>query len=74
LRGYPGPCEVQLVICLADGTRVVCPCEKIRVENHPEMRARLEDLVGPGNFRLLPQLRPGNGNGRQEGRSRNRSL
>ena len=73
LRGYPGPCEVQLVICLADGTRVVCPCEKIRVENHPEMRARLEDLVGPGNFRLLPPPRPGNGNGRQEGRSRYRS-
>ena len=63
LRGYPGSCELQLVICLADGSRVPCACDKLRVEVNPEMRSRVDQLLGPGNFRLLTS-RPGGGNGR----------
>ncbi len=58
LRGYPGNAQVQLSICLADGTRVACDCERIRVKIDAEMRRRVEDLLGPGNLRLLPSARP----------------
>ena len=54
LRGYPGSGELQLTVCLADGTRVSCECERLRVKIDPEMRRRVEELVGPGNVRLLP--------------------
>jgi DNA polymerase-3 subunit alpha len=53
LRGYPGSCELQLVICLADGTRVLLKSDKVRVDLNPEMRTRIEGLLGPGNVRLL---------------------
>ncbi len=68
LRGYPGKCELQLMIQLADGSRVACKCEKLRVEINPEMRARVDDLLGPGNARLL--IAPPNGSRRGNGRSR----
>ena len=54
LRGYPGNCELQFVIFLADGTRVPMTCEKMRVEINGEMWSRVEELLGPGNLRLLP--------------------
>ena len=53
LRGYPGSCEVHLVLDLANGWRVPCNCESLRVEINPEMRRRVEDLVGPGNFQTV---------------------
>jgi DNA polymerase III subunit alpha len=53
LRGYPGKCEVQLALTLEDGSRVVCACDKLRVTINPEMRGRLEDLLGAGHVRLL---------------------
>ena len=53
LRGYPGSCRLSLVICLADGTRVKCPCERPRVAITPEMRRRVEELLGAENVRLL---------------------
>jgi DNA polymerase-3 subunit alpha len=53
LRGYPGTCRLHLVICLADGTRVRCPCERPRVAITPEMRRRVEELLGAENVRLL---------------------
>ncbi len=53
LRGYPGNCEVQLLLFLDDGSRVKLRSENLRVELNPEMRSRIDDLLGPGNFRLL---------------------
>lgn len=53
LRGYPGSCPLQLLICLGDGSQVRCNCEKLRVEVNGEMRARVDELLGPGNLRLL---------------------
>jgi DNA polymerase-3 subunit alpha len=65
LRGYPGKCELQLLLCLADGTRVPMQCTGMRVAIDPEMRQRVQDLLGPENFRLLPAPHTnGNGNGR----------
>jgi DNA polymerase-3 subunit alpha len=53
LRGYPGNCRLNLVICLADGTRVRCPCERPRVAITQEMRRRVEEFLGTENVRLL---------------------
>jgi hypothetical protein len=53
LRGYPGACELQLVIRLADGSQVHLKSDGLRVALSAEMRARVETLLGPGNFRLI---------------------
>ena len=75
LRGYPGDCEVQLMLCLADGSRVPCKCDRMRVEINAEMRGRVAQLLGPDNLRLLisqPRATAGRANGRGNGRSRGR--
>jgi DNA polymerase-3 subunit alpha len=64
LRGYPGQCEVQLTLSLSDGTQVFCQCDRLRVDVCPEMRRRVEELLGPGNLKLLAVSRESNGNGR----------
>ncbi|MEN6458943.1 MAG: DNA polymerase III subunit alpha [Thermoguttaceae bacterium] len=53
LSGYPGNCELQLVLCLRDGSRVECRCDGMHVAVGGEMRARVDQLLGPGNMRLL---------------------
>lgn len=53
LRGYPGSCELQLVLCLDDGSRAVLKCEGMRVDLNAEMRSRVDALLGPGNLRLI---------------------
>ncbi|MDY0169988.1 MAG: DNA polymerase III subunit alpha [Thermoguttaceae bacterium] len=53
LCGYPGTRELNLVIYLRDGSRVPCSCRDVRVEINAEMRRRVEELLGPGNFRLI---------------------
>jgi DNA polymerase-3 subunit alpha len=53
LRGYPGPTELQLLLCLANGHRVTCKCSDVKVAVNPELRTRIDDLLGPNNFRLL---------------------
>ncbi len=71
LRGYPGKCEVQLVLALADGARVVCQCDGVRVELNGEMRNRVIDLLGAGHLRFLaappPPSNNGNGNRPHQG-------
>ena len=71
LRGYPGKCELKLAIWLADGRRVQNDC-RMRIEINDQMRSRVEELLGPGNFRLLPAHHVpksgGRGNGRASGR------
>ena len=63
LRGYPGDCDVQLVLCLDDGSRVQLKAGNLRVEVNAELRRRLDDLLSPGNVRMLTAH--GNGNGRK---------
>jgi DNA polymerase-3 subunit alpha len=68
LRNYPGNCELQLLLSLSDGQRVHMKCEGLRLAMHPEMRTRVEQLLGPGHFRLIsnphkPRIAARNGNG-----------
>ena len=70
LRGYPGKAELQLMIHLADGRKVSCKCSDLSVTITTEMRTRVDDLLGPGNLRLLTATptvgaRSGNGWGRR---------
>ena len=56
------------MLCLADGTRVPCNCDTFRVAINPEMRGRVDELLGPGNFRLItaaPKAGGGNGKSRR---------
>ena len=70
LRGYPGNCELELTLCLADGSRASCKCTGAKLAVTPEMQARVDQLLGPGNLRLLTSS-PGaaatrRGNGRSQ--------
>jgi DNA polymerase-3 subunit alpha len=73
LRGYPGKCELKLAIWLDDGRRVQSDC-KMRVEINGEMRDRVEELLGPGNFRLLPAPHVAKSGGRGNGRGNGRAV
>jgi DNA polymerase-3 subunit alpha len=53
VRGYPGGCELQLVLSLRDGTRVYLRSNKLRVEVNSELRQRIDDLLGAGHFGLI---------------------
>jgi DNA polymerase-3 subunit alpha len=69
LRGYPGNCVVELTFAMADGALVSCKCERVHVAVNSEMRSRVDQLLGNGNFRLLtatppPSTNNGHGNGR----------
>ncbi|ADB16983.1 DNA polymerase III, alpha subunit [Pirellula staleyi DSM 6068] len=52
-RGYPGDKELQLVLVLDDASRVHMRAHKMKIDVTPELRTRLDDLLGPGNFQLL---------------------
>jgi DNA polymerase-3 subunit alpha len=52
-RAYPGKCDLQLQLALADGRHVLMTSGKLRVDIVPEYRRRVEELVSPDNFRLL---------------------
>ncbi len=50
---FPGNCELQLMLCLADGARVHMKSSSIRVECNAELRQRIEQLLGAGNLRPI---------------------
>ena len=70
LRGYPGNQELHLAITLADGTRVGCQSESLRIELNAELRRRVDELLGPGSLALIPAARTSQTNQRngQNGR------
>jgi len=74
LRGYPGNCELQLVVCLADGSRAYMKAEGMRVELNAEMRTRVDALLGPGNVRLIAAPPPPSNNGNQRNKGYDRAL
>jgi DNA polymerase-3 subunit alpha len=67
VRGYPGPCELRLLLCLEDGSRVHLKSHRLQVEVTTEMRSRIDDLLGPGNLRLIT-AKPTTGNGKRQRR------
>ncbi|HVU88098.1 MAG TPA: DNA polymerase III subunit alpha [Pirellulales bacterium] len=70
LRGYPGSCELQLALRLADGSQVTCACDGMRVELNTEMRGRVEELLGQGSLRPVASRPKPTGNG-QNGNGHN---
>jgi DNA polymerase-3 subunit alpha len=52
VRGYPGNKPLRLRLELNDGSIVMLDCDKSRVTIDPELRRRVEDLLGPGSFRI----------------------
>ena len=71
LRGYPGNCELELVLRLADGSRVTCACDGMRVELTTEMRRRVEELLGRGSLRPVASRPKPSSNGGQNGHGQN---
>ncbi|MFZ5831246.1 MAG: DNA polymerase III subunit alpha [Planctomycetota bacterium] len=73
LRGYPGDCELQLLLHLADGARVSCRCDSLKVAITEEMQSRVDRLLGPGNFRRItaPPAATARGGARTNGNGAN---
>jgi DNA polymerase-3 subunit alpha len=74
VRGYPGNKPLRLRLELADGGCVTIDA-KSGVTIDPELRRRVEDLLGVGNFRLqggAPKSTPAshNGNGKRRAMAR----
>ncbi|GIW97326.1 MAG: DNA-directed DNA polymerase [Pirellulaceae bacterium] len=53
LRGYPGPLDVFINVRLATGETVQVKTKRHRVQITPELRGRLDDLLGEGGHMLL---------------------
>lgn len=65
-RGFPGNCELQLLLCLPDGGRAFLKAQRMKVDISPDFRTRLDDLLGPGQYKLLaapPKPKPPSQNG-----------
>ncbi len=53
VRGYPGPKSLRLHLALADGGSLAIDCAKCGVTLDPELRRRVDELLGPENFKLV---------------------
>jgi DNA polymerase-3 subunit alpha len=54
VRGYPGTKPLKIHLALADGGSVTLDCPNYNVAIDPELRRRIEDLLGPANFKFIP--------------------
>ena len=66
LRGYPGDRELQFEVKMASGSLVHMTSTKHKVNITPELRSRLDDLLGESSHRLRmnkPSVNNDNGNG-----------
>ncbi|MBC8868065.1 MAG: DNA polymerase III subunit alpha [Planctomycetes bacterium] len=70
IRGYPGSRDLQFMITLNDGSRVRLKSNKVRVNITPELRDRVDDLLGPGSLRLIMSP-PTPSGGKRNGKRRN---
>jgi DNA polymerase-3 subunit alpha len=53
VRGYPGRCDLELEMSLLDGAKVSLKCDKLRVDLDPELRRRVDELLGPGHVQPI---------------------
>ncbi len=53
LRGYPGKQEMRLSMQMTEGEVVHMRSNKYRVNVTPELRERLDDLLGEGHYKLM---------------------
>ena len=72
LRAYPGSCDVELVVMLADGAQVKCRCQRPRIEPSLELRTRVAELLGPENVRFVAASRANGNGGRKYGKANGR--
>jgi DNA polymerase-3 subunit alpha len=72
LRGYPGSKSLRMRLELATGGSVMLDCgAKSSVAIDPELRRRVEELLGPGSFKIMggaPKPTPPQQRGPQNGR------
>ena len=68
VRGYPGSCGLQILLNLADGNQVRLTSGNLRVNVDREMRERIDNLLGPGQFRLITSRPTSNGQPASNGR------
>jgi DNA polymerase III subunit alpha len=54
VRGYPGPKPLKIHLSLTDGGGITLDCPKYNVAIDAELRRRIEDLLGPANFKFIP--------------------
>ena len=62
VKNFPGSRDLELHLQLTDGRRVVFDTSRIRVDVSPEFRQRVDEVLSPGNVRLIterPQSKPG---------------
>jgi DNA polymerase-3 subunit alpha len=50
---FRGDAELRLLLCLADGNRLELKSDSLRVEVGADLRARIDEILGPGNVRVL---------------------
>ncbi|MEX2316176.1 MAG: DNA polymerase III subunit alpha [Pirellulales bacterium] len=53
VRGYPGLKPLKLHLALSDGGSVSIDCPTCGVTLDPELRRRVDELLGAGNFKLI---------------------
>jgi DNA polymerase-3 subunit alpha len=72
VRCYPGNRTLELVLSLDDGSRVHLKSHRLQLEINPELRQRIDDLLGPGHYQLIVSPpKPSNGNGSRGRRGSN---
>ncbi len=54
VRGYPGAKPLKMHLVLTDGSSATFDCANFSVTIDPELRRRIEDLLGPVNFKFIP--------------------
>jgi DNA polymerase III subunit alpha len=69
VAAHPGNCELQLLLCLAEGSRLHLK-SALAVELAPEFRQKIDELLGPGNFRPLASPSPAGSGPPRNGRPR----
>ncbi|MCY2995766.1 MAG: DNA polymerase III subunit alpha [Planctomycetota bacterium] len=53
VRGYPGNRDLHFLFSLSDGSLVQLRSQRLKVDITPELRRRVDDLLGPGHLRLI---------------------
>ncbi|MFO0789576.1 MAG: DNA polymerase III subunit alpha [Pirellulales bacterium] len=74
VRGYPGTKPLRLRLDLAVGGSVTLDCAKSAVAIDPELRRRVEDLLGPGSFRVIGAAPKSSPPPRQNGHNGRRAM